>query len=289
MTKELVASTVTTVNYHILKPCNMACGYCYATFNDLRSSKGFFPESDALRLVNLLGDAGFRKINFAGGEPTLYPGLPSLIQAAKAQGLTTSIVTNGSHIKEDWLTDLAGCLDIIALSIDSVDPDTLRKIGRKVNGQPPICEEEYLQIAGWIKKLDIRLKVNTVVNRANHTEDFRPFILSIRPERWKIFQALPVRYQNDSRIEEFIVSNKEFDQYVQRNSVVRQEGITVVPESNELMTGSYVMVDPLGRFFDDTKGEHTYSRPILEVGVTAALQEVTIFPERFLERGGNYD
>ena len=32
------------------------------------------------------------------------------------------------------------------------------------------------------------------------------------------------------------------------------------------MTGSYVMVDPAGRFFDNTSGYHTYGRPILEGG-----------------------
>ncbi len=290
MTKELVTSTVPipTVNYHLLQPCNMSCGYCYATFLDLPSKPPFLPEADALRLVNLLRDAGFRKINFAGGEPTLCPWLPALIQAAKGLGLTTSIVTNGSRITGDWLDNLAGSLDMVALSIDSVDAATLRKIGRNVGSKPPLSAAEYQQMAGWIKERDIRFKVNTVVNRLNHAEDFRPFILSIRPERWKIFQALPVRHQNDARIDEFVVSDAEFSRYVARNRSVEREGIIVVPESNALMTGSYAMIDPLGRFFDDTKGEHTYSRPILKVGVAAALQEVTIFSERFVERGGDY-
>ena len=290
MTKELVTATVpvTTVNYHLLRPCNMGCRYCYATFLDLSSKQPFLPEADALQLVNLLSGAGFRKINFAGGEPTLYPWLSTLIQEAKGLGLTTSIVTNGSRITEDWLDNLAGSLDIIALSIDSVDAAVLQEIGRSVSGKPPLSAAEYHQIAGWIKERDIRLKVNTVVNRLNHAEDFRRFILSIRPERWKIFQVLPVKGQNDARIDEFVVSDAEFNEYVEPNRAVEAKGITVVPESNELMTGSYAMVDPLGRFFDDTKGEHTYSRPILEVGVAAALPEVTIFPERFVARGGDY-
>ena len=66
-------------------------------------------------------------------------------------------------------------------------------------------------------------------------------------------------------------------------------GITVVPESNDLMTGSYVMVDPAGRFFDNVSGTHTYSRPILEVGVEEALRDISIAPEKFLSRGGSYD
>jgi radical S-adenosyl methionine domain-containing protein 2 len=51
------------------------------------------------------------------------------------------------------------------------------------------------------------------------------------------------------------------------------------------MTGSYVMVDPAGRFFDNTAGTHMYSRPINEVGVDAALREVSIDPDRFRLRG----
>ena len=66
-------------------------------------------------------------------------------------------------------------------------------------------------------------------------------------------------------------------------------GITMVPESNDLMTGSYVMVDPAGRFFDNVAGHHTYSRHLLEVGVEEALRDVSIAPEKFQSRSGQYD
>ena len=62
-------------------------------------------------------------------------------------------------------------------------------------------------------------------------------------------------------------------------------GVAEIPESNELITGSYLMVDPAGRFFDNTAGTHMYSRPINEVGVDAALREVSIDPDRFRLRG----
>ena len=94
--------------------------------------------------------------------------------------------------------------------------------------------------------------------------------------------------QNDSRFGEFAIDNSQFEQYVERNRSVENSGIRVVPECNQLMTGSYVMVDPLGRFFDNTRGSHTYSRPILEVGVLAALEEVTVDTDRFSQRGGSY-
>ena len=165
---------------------------------------------------------------------------------------------------------------------------TLLKIGRAVKGKEPLSENYYLRLGESINGRSIRLKINTVVNRHNLAEDFRPFIRAMMPERWKIFQALPVEGQNNRRFGEFAVTLAEFNQYVARNRSLEGDGIKVVPENNELMTGSYLMIDPLGRFFDNTKGEHTYSRPILEVGVEAALKDIEIRPERFAARGGFY-
>ena len=285
-----ISSEVTTVNYHLWKSCNMSCGFCFATFLDL-PPKGVshLSQDNSIGLITLVAEAGFRKINFAGGEPTLCSWLPELIRHAKSLDLATSVVSNGSNITKAWLDDLASSLDMLAISIDSVNSERQRKIGRVVNGKQPMAESKYLGIGESAKAHGIRLKVNTVVNRLNVDEDFRAFIRAMGPERWKIFQALPVEGQNDHRFDEYAVTRDEFDLYVQRNRPVERKGIRVVPENNEAMTGSYLMIDPLGRFFDNTKGEHTYSSPILEVGVERALQNISVFPERFIERGGLYD
>ena len=249
----------------------------------------YLPQDDSIRLITLIAEAGFLKINFAGGEPALCPWLPELIRHAKSLGLTTSVVTNGSRITEAWLDNLAGPLNILAISIDSVDAASQRKIGRTVKGKSPMTEADYLSIGESAKARGIRLRLNTVVNRHNVAEDFRPFIRAIAPERWMIFQVLPVTGQNDLHFDEFAITRDEFDLYVDRNRSIARDGIRVVPENNEAMTGSYLMIDPQGCFFDNTKGEHAYSSPILTVGVQQALAEVKVFPERFIARGGLYD
>ena len=284
-----VIRTASTVNYHLLEACNMSCGFCFATFLDIPKEYGL-KRDGALAIVDALCAAGFRKINFAGGEPTLRRWLPDLITRAKSYGVVTSIVSNGSRIGAEWLDGIGDSLDMMALSIDSVEAGTQRKIGRmeKGKGKEPIGAARYIELAEMIRERGIRLKVNTVVNRYNQAEDIRPFILGMRPERWKIFQALPVAGQNDARIAEMSVSADEFAGYVERNRSVEERGIVVVPESNELMTGSYVMVDPLGRFYDNATGRHRYSRAILAVGVARALDEVAVDADRFRERGGIY-
>lgn len=286
-----ISNEVPSVNYHLWKPCNMRCDFCFATFQDVKQDilpKGHLSQEDSLLLVDTLAQWGFEKINFAGGEPTLCPWLPELIARAKERGMVTSIVTNGSKITPQWLAQLNGSLDWIAVSIDTVDPEKLKWSGRAVQNKP-ISRDGYLQIIGDIRRSGIRLKINTVVTSATWEEDFADFISAANPERWKILQALAVDGQNDGSIDKYAVSATQFERYIKRNRSVESEGIVVVPENNEMMTGSYVMVDPAGRFFDNTQGVHTYSSPILDVGIACALREISVNAERFRQRGGRYD
>ena len=126
------------------------------------------------------------------------------------------------------------------------------------------------------------------MSRSNLNEDLSEFIIDARPERWKLLQVLPVEGQNDSSANGQLISGEEFQAYVEKNLGVEKHGITVVPETNDLMPGSYVMVDPSGRFFDNVAGSHTYSRPILDVGVEQALRDVTVDAEKFLSGSGLY-
>ena len=271
----------------------MRCGFCFATFQDVKQEmnlpKGHLPQEDCLLLVDRITEFGFEKINFAGGEPTLCPWLQDLIVRSKGHEMTTSIVTNGSKITDQWLDGLNGNLDWIGLSIDTIDSEKLIRLGRAIRGKVPITEEKYLDIIGKIKRHGICLKINTVVNSVNWEEDFTSFIRLAKPERWKLLQALRVEGQNDARIDDFIITPEQFEAYVERNRIVEKDGISVVPENNEAMTESYVMIDPAGRFFDNVQGSHRYSEPILKVGVEEALKQVSIDPERFHQRGGKYD
>ena len=89
----------------------MRCRFCFATFQDIRPEilpEGHLGREDCLSVVESLARAGFRKINFAGGEPTLCRWLPELITRAKELGLTTSIVTNGSRLTREWFESTKG-------------------------------------------------------------------------------------------------------------------------------------------------------------------------------------
>lgn len=75
--------------------CNNACVFCAQ--GDLRAARPAAPEDEVHRAVEAIqpGDA----VAFAGGEPTIFPGLPAWIRAADARGAAPILVqTNGRRL-----------------------------------------------------------------------------------------------------------------------------------------------------------------------------------------------
>lgn len=274
-----------SVNFHLLQPCNMRCRFCYATFRDVT---GRLDKTQGIALIRKLAAAGFQKITFAGGEPTLCSWLRDLVHTAKAEGMTTMLVTNGSRLpKADWVFGPDRPLDWVALSIDSASEETHISLGRAERGKA-ISRARYIRLAQRLRDAGIRLKVNTVVTRLTVDEDMSAFIRALAPERWKVLRVLPVGGQNDGKVEPLLVTTAQFAAFAARHAHLADEGITILNEDHEDIIGGYAMIDPIGRFFDDTKGHHTYSKPILDVGVQAAFSEVTFSHARFVRRGGVY-
>lgn len=62
-----------------------------------------------------------------------------------------------------------------------------------------------------------------------------------------------------------------------------------IPEPNDVMANSYLLLDEYMRFLDKGPGGEKASRSILEVGVQEGLKEVRWDQEKFYERGGVYE
>ena len=282
---------IPSVNFHLWEPCNMRCNFCFATFQDVKQSilpAGHLSKEESIQVVQKLANFGFQKITFAGGEPTLCPWLPELIKTAKQSGMTTMIVTNGSKLSDSFLQVNQNHLDWIAISIDSLNSKTNLAIGRAISGKKPLTVEYYKSLAEKVKLYGYGLKINTVVNSKNCNEDMNEFIRFAKPKRWKVLQALPITGQNDNSIAELEISENYFYSFVDKHQELA-DITNLIPETNAQIKGSYAMIDPAGRFFDNAAGSHNYSEPILEVGVAKALEGVNYDFQKFASRGGVYN
>lgn len=277
---------ISTINFHLIKACNFKCKFCYATFDDIQT-KGLSKEEQFLLIKKLAESKRFQKINFAGGEPTLVPHIQELIKYAKELGFVTSIVTNGSRINMNWIKDIASHLDILGLSVDSLNDETNLISGRSEK-QKTLSTEHLEEIASACKLFGIHLKINTVVSKFNHQETLFEFINKVKPFRWKILQVTKVEGQNDAQFDRVKITSEEFDEFCKRNTQNILPEIKVVVETDQIIYGSYLMIDQLGRFYDDSNGRHNYSNKILELGVETALQQVWVDTSKFEKREGNY-
>jgi radical S-adenosyl methionine domain-containing protein 2 len=282
---------IKSVNYHLWEPCNMRCKFCFATFQDVKNSilpKGHLPKDEALKVVKELAALGFEKITFAGGEPTLCKWLPNLIACAKKEGMTTMIVTNGSKLTNEFLKENQNYLDWIAISVDSLNYNSNIASGRAISGKKPLELDFYKSLVDRVKHFGYGLKINTVVSRNNFDEDLTDFINYAKPKRWKVLQVLPIVGQNDNNIDNFKISESEFQLFLKNHNYL-QEITKIIPETNSQIKGSYAMVDPAGRFFDNTSGKYQYSKAILEVGAQKAILEMSYSKDKFIARGGEYN
>lgn len=283
---------IPSINFHLWEPCNMRCKFCFATFQETKKTilpKGHLPKNQALEIVQKIADFGFEKITFVGGEPTLCPWLFDLVQLAKDNGLTTMLVTNGTQLNDAFFEKFKNVLDWITLSIDSLKDESNILSGRAITGKKSISKEKYMRLCQDVKRFGYRLKINSVIHQINYQEDFTDFIKIAHPERWKIFQVLPIKGENDACIKAFEIQKSQFQIFKNNHADLENSHIKTIFEDNNDMTATYVMIDPAGRFFDNSKGRLTYSNPILEVGIKTAFESVHTNYDKFVNRNGVYD
>ncbi|KAJ6457513.1 radical S-adenosyl methionine domain-containing protein 2 [Mycena vitilis] len=281
-----------SVNYHFTRKCNKTCGFCFHT----EKTSFVALEVDMQRGLMLLRDAGMRKINFAGGEPFLYPKkLAMLCRFCKEQlGLeSVSIITNGTLVAEGWMRAHGRWVDVLGVSCDSFNEETNMLIGRG-SGENVA---QLFRIRGWCQSLGVKFKLNTVVCTHNWREDMTTIVEQLDPFRWKVFQVLMVAGENDDSntnialdkrkrdARKLLISDEQFRAFCDRHKHVK----CFVPEPNSLMASSYLILDEYLCFLDKGPGREKQSRCILDVGVQTALGEVRWDQNAFQARGGMYE
>ncbi|GAB6110469.1 viperin family antiviral radical SAM protein [Desulfomicrobium salsuginis] len=281
ITKEFIPA----INLFITNHCNMRCRFC---FGSCKIPSILTPIEQRRILNDVIHQCyyyGIKKVTFVGGEPLLYSGLDTAIQLAHDLGLTTCVVSNGALVSKKWLFNISPSLDWIGLSIDSLSAKTNKKIGRVVKNKP-ISKFTYIDLVDSIHDSKIQLKINTTVCYWNFTENMTWFYRRAAPKRLKFFQALTIDGINDAESRSFSVSDEQFAAFVNRHT---NNGIQAVVESSSDMIGSYLMVSPDGRLFDNTTGRYRFSRPICNVGFDAALEDIILDTTKFIDRGGSYN
>ncbi len=170
-------------------------------------------------------------------------------------------------------------MDILAISCDSFNEETNFTIGRHQSGKNHLTS--LISVRNWCMQYKVAFKINTVVNIYNLEENMTDEILELKPVRWKVcinnclrktfeiysvctqltdnasqdnmymyyliiqvFQCLLIDGENagpeaKKNAESFVITDKQFSSFLQRHASVPQ----LVPESNDMMRNSYLILD----------------------------------------------
>lgn len=86
------------IDVSIGEVCNNDCRFC------INPTPSWAPLAERSRLeqtIRRCAEAGYRRLGFLGGEPTLHPHLPELIELAYASGFEeVMLITNGRRLKD---------------------------------------------------------------------------------------------------------------------------------------------------------------------------------------------
>lgn len=283
------------INLHILEACNFRCRQCFSKFG----TEKLLPVEDWKKIVdNCIAGADVTEFNIAGGEPMLHPGLAELVKYIRSKGVKVSLITNGSLMDEEWIKNYAGLYETIGFSVDSLNDETNKKIGRCDRSGKTIPASRIVKLCGLIRKYapGCRIKINTVVSALNKDEVMFDFIDEIAADRWKILRMKPFQYGNFSNLD-IQVSDEEFEKFVERNRdrKGKADGVTaeagmetarreIVVEPD--MKASYVLIDSNGCLLDNAVDEMT---PVavcdcLREDFADGLRRLTLDRERYEAR-----
>ena len=105
--------------------CNLGCPVCFADAGIGYNLTLAQVESMLDRLVEIEGDP--EVVQFSGGEPTIHPQLPAMIQAAKDRGIRQVMInTNGVRLAHDdrFLAQMAALDPVVYFQFDGLREET---------------------------------------------------------------------------------------------------------------------------------------------------------------------
>lgn len=180
---------VSNIRISLTPKCNLSCIYCHKEGE--KSPKEQLSAEDIAEILRVAAKFEIRSVKFTGGEPLLRPDLVSIVQSVPA-GMESSLTTNGTLLA-DLARDLkTSGLRRVNVSIDSLNPETYKKI-TGVDNLSDVLE-------GITAALDVGLtpvKLNIVVLDGINDNEIEDFLAFVRGNRNLILQLIELMHFND--------------------------------------------------------------------------------------------
>lgn len=225
------------------RKCNINCKHCFYRFDGDKRKLNFETVEDLKILITKAKNRGCDYLVFSGGEPTLHPNLPELIDFGLKNEMKSCVITNGM-CGENTLKKIvnAGIDDVLVSIHGSEGPhDTLTETGAR---------KRQIRFLEQLKKYpDVNLRFNCTLTKFTETDmiDVANFAIKWEPNVFNVINFLP-HYQwslpeNASDLK-MILAN------LRKVQPILEEGIDLL-ESNNI--GVNVRYYPMCRMREDLR------------------------------------
>lgn len=172
--------------------CNFDCEWCNAA-RVRGMEKSEMSSGDIRDIVALLKVWGVKSNCIAGGgEPFMNPHTPELIERCKAEGISNSIITNGSLLNDETIKLIASSARWIGFSMDAGTPSTFAKLKRvpesnfsrilwnirhlrdEIDRTKSACEIGFKYLLHPENQMEIEIAISLARNYGAHDFQMRP-------------------------------------------------------------------------------------------------------------------
>ncbi len=173
--------SIKRLEFHLVQKCVCSCVFCSEQTRMNAFKNDEFSYEEAVEILIKFAEEGVKHLNVTGGEPTLFPQLPQLLNKAKSLGYTTYMATNGVKTKStDYFVKIAPSLDELCLSVHAADAkthDSLTGLAGSFDGLMKTLDnaQKYCDIT------KMKLFFNSVASRRNAEDVWK--VVNLAAER----------------------------------------------------------------------------------------------------------
>ena len=160
--------------------CNLQCTHCYSESGPHPETEDLLTVADYRGLIESASSLGCRRVQFIGGEPTIRPELPELIEYARAQDFEfVEVYTNATHVSDELLACFVRNRVAVATSFYADDPAVHDAITKKRGSQVATVRTVKRMVDAG---LTIRASIIVMDQNHDRVEQTKKFLQSLGVE-----------------------------------------------------------------------------------------------------------
>ncbi|OPX63879.1 MULTISPECIES: GTP 3',8-cyclase MoaA [unclassified Methanoregula] len=180
---------VSNLRVSLTPRCNLSCIYCHREGEDAPGTS--LTAAEIAEVLRVAAGFGIRSVKFTGGEPLLRPDLADIIRSVP-DGMESSMTTNGTLLAGSAADLKEAGLRRVNVSIDSLNPDTYRKIAG-TDRLSDVLEGIDAALGHGLTPV----KLNMVVLKGINDHEVDDFLAYVRGNRDLVLQLIELMHFND--------------------------------------------------------------------------------------------